>query len=304
MLIHLKTEENYSKVEKLFNQIRKTSKPKIVTWKDIRFDIPNVYEDMRASGNGYAEGLMQFSNSKPWYPMGQEAFMKSIEDGIQPLALTHDDRIRLGDSGDNRFFHASKLRWLIDEWKENGWYSYPQACVQPNGKLWFHPGMIRQFAMLYGEMYKQKIVLWDCWDNKEFFPNIPILEFEEYRNIFSVKRSQWIDTKGMDGTSMQHFGAKPILEWHVDEDRPNFYLTARRYQEEIFNYKKPKIYGKIGDGKYAPCFEWEDDNHNQCLEIHMKEGITFDKSSLKYIFQIPFEDKEWECEEFFIRKTF
>ena len=303
MLIHLKEPEHYLKVEKIFNDIRRESKPKLVTWKQIT-ELPTTHwKNTKVGGAGYAQALMQFANSEPWSPMGQEEYMQSIKDGKQPFALSQDMRVRLENSGDNRFFHGAKCRWLIDEWKENGWYSYPQACVTKRGTLWFHPGAIRQYALAVGEMYEQEIVLWDCWDSKELFPDTPILEFPEYRNIFSVKRNQWVDTKGYDSEGMQHFGAKPILEWHVDEDRPNFYLTARRYQEEIFNYKKPKLYGDPDTYEYVECFA-EGHKHYECLEIHMKHGKTFGRNQANQIFKIPFEDKEWECDDFFIRKTF
>ena len=150
-------------------------------------------------------------------------------------------------------------------------------------------------------MYEQEIVLWDCWDRKELFPDTPILEFPEYRNIFSVKRNQWVDTKGYDSEGMQHFGAKPILEWHVDEDRPNFYLTARRYQEEIFNYKKPKLYGDPDTYEYVECFA-EGHKHYECLEIHMKHGKTFGRNQKIRYLRFLLKIKNGNVIDFFIRK--
>jgi hypothetical protein len=302
MLMHLKSEENYLQVEKIFNDLRRESKPRIVTWKQIT-ELPIAHwENTKLGGAGYAQALLKYANSEPWYPVGQKEFMQSIEDGITPLDLGFDARVRLESSKDNRFFHGSKCRFLIDEWKENGWYSYPQATVTKKGTLWFHPGAIRQYALAVGDMYEQKVIVWDCWDGKELFPNEPIISFPEFRNIFTVKRNQWVQTKGFDSSDPQNFGAKPSIEWHVDEDRPNYYLTARRYQEEIFNFKKAKLFGEMVDPNYKQYFA--EGEHHACLEIHMKEGKKFGHSSTKYIFHIPFEDKEWECEEFFIRKTF
>ena len=300
MLIHLKTEDNYKKVEELFNQIREESKPKIVSWGELKkLGETHLLNTFHSSIN-YGKSLAKYADSEPWVeePLDSINHKKSIEEGRQPTKNFH---ARLENSIDNVFFHASKCRWLIDEWKENGWYSYPQACVQPNGQLWFHPGSIRQYALHAGHMDSQNIVLWDCWIEKELMPHKPIITFEQWRNIFTVDRSQWIDAVGFpdeSGTQKLSMSHMPILEWHVDEDRPKYYETAYRIQKEMFNFKKPKLIGECEDS-VKDCFE----DNTECLEIHMKEGIFYEPMFLS-LFSWPFDKKEWECREFFIRKTF
>lgn len=300
MLIHLKTEDNYKKVEEFFNQIQQECKPRIVSWGELKTLGDLHLENTFRVTKDYGKYLCKHADSEPWTlelsKVDDENHKKSIAEGRQPTALFNK---RLENSVDNHFFHASKCRYLIDEWKENGWYSYPQACVKPDGQLWFHPGSIRQYALHAGHMDSQNIVLWDCWHLKQLMPHKPIITFEQWKEIFSVDRNQWVEVKGFpDIEGAESFSKMPMLEWHVDEDRPKYYETAYRIQKELFNFKKPKLIGECEDS-IKDCFE----DNTECLEIHMKHGIFYE-GMFPTVFSWPFEKKEWECREFFIRKTF
>jgi hypothetical protein len=97
------------------------------------------------------------------------------------------------------------------------------------------------------------------------------------------------------------FTEEPLLEWHVDEDRPNYYKTAQRIQSEIFNFKKPRLFGVAETNKIEEAFSMD---NTECLNIHMKNNEIFLLEDFKHIFNIPYEEKIWECDKFKVIKTF
>ena len=66
MLIHLKTEDNYKKVEELFNQIREESKPRIVSWGELKkLGETHLLNTFHSSIN-YGKSLAKYADSEPW----------------------------------------------------------------------------------------------------------------------------------------------------------------------------------------------------------------------------------------------
>ena len=294
MLIHLKEQEDFDKVESLFNEIREESKPKLMTFGDL-LKFPSIMQGVKMGARNYVKSLCKYSKNDPWLlsdgKSNNDWFDETIQKALQPAKLYNK---RMENQEDNGFFHASKCRFLIDEWKKNGWYSYPQGVMKPYLTVFFHPGSCRQYAMYLAKMVDQPIIFWDC--QNEMFDR-EILDYETWSSIFTrVDKAQLVDTRDFaEGTP--GFAKKPILEWHVDENRPMYYLTAYRIQSELFNFRKPRLFG---DTLVEDVFE---DNSN-CLEIHMKDNKTFVESDLDYIMQIPFEEKEWECPTFTAIKSF
>jgi len=299
MLIFLNEQSDYDTVEELFNEIKDGSRPKLLLFGDI---LKNevLIQNLKAGALRYCEALMKYNSRDPWLEtdgiQNNEFYTETLKKGLQPAKL-YNKRIE-ESSEDNNYFHASKCRYLIDTWKKEGWYSYPQGSMRPsNTDVWFHPGSCRQYAMYLGKMEKQGIVFWDCQE-EEFFTENGVIDFKTWKDIFSVDKQQWVDTKGFreGGPSLAR---KPLLEWHVDEDRPQYYVTAYRIQSEIFNFKLPTLIGETTP-KYLDLFK--DSNHS--LEIHMKDNKLFDDIDLEQIMHIPYEEKEWECETFKVIKTF
>lgn len=284
-LIHLEKQSDYDKIETIFNEIRLKSKPKLMTFGDV-LDAPKKYWNSIATNlNMYGKGLCQYADLEPWKIDSHEENMKRLE-----------------GTGDNAFFHASKCRYLVETWREEGWYSCPQGVVRPTGDIFFHPGSIRQYAMFLGDMREQEIFLWDC-EETEVFPEHEIIDYETWKSKFKVDRPQWIDIKGMPeyGSLKGGFTEKPLLEWHVDEDRPHFYGMAIRIQSEIFNFKKPRLFGVAETNRIEEAFSMD---NTECLNIHMKNDEIFEYADFKHIFNIPFEEKIWECDKFKVIKTF
>lgn len=298
MLIFLNEQSDYDKVETLFNEIKDTSRPKLLLFGDIlKHEV--LTRDLKMSALRYCKAIMKYNIRDPWLKedgiQNNEFYLETLERHIQPAQLYNK---RLENTEDNAFFHASKCRYLLDTWKEEGWYSYPQGSMKTDSLgVWFHPGSCRQYAMYLGKMEKQGIVFWDC--QEEFFTEHNIIDFNTWKDIFSVDKQQWIDTRGFAEGSPNTFSNKPLLEWHVDEDRPQYYLTAYRIQSEIFNFKLPTLIGET-TVDYLDLFK----DSNKSLEIHMKDNKLFDDTDLEQIMHIPFEEKEWECETFKVIKTF
>ena len=284
-LIMLEKQSDYDKIETIFNEIRLKSKPKLMTFGDV-LDLPEKHwKSIVNNMYQYGRGMCNYADLEPWKVDTNEKNMKRLE-----------------SSGDNAFFHASKCRYLVDTWKEEGWYSCPQGVVRVTEDIFFHPGSIRQYAMVLGDMREQEIFLWDCGET-ELFPEHEIIDYETWKDKFKVDRPQWIDIRGMPehGSLKGGFTEEPLLEWHVDEDRPNYYNTAQRIQSEIFNFKKPRLFGVAETNKIEEAFSMD---NTECLNIHMKNNEIFLLEDFKHIFNIPYEEKIWECDKFKVIKTF
>jgi len=208
-------EEGITRLRKDFEEMSKIAPPKIITLDDA----VNKYDLVQTKRwSSYIKGLLLNLDTEP---VTKETFKE-----------------KMSNVPDNLSFHAVKFIYLINEAKTNGFYSIPQACIhtkQGTPKWWVHPGSFRESVLLHLKDMQHKFIVWDSQD----MIDAPALSFEEWSTPFLSLLEKKLNLH----VAMCNEEHKKVIEFHVGEDRPEYYNLNRRVYD-MFGGKKPYLIGE------------------------------------------------------------
>lgn len=133
---------------------------------------------------------------------------------------------------DNNSYHASKIMYLIGQYRTVGLDSTLQAITEGE-YLFVHPGMSRIHALWFLKARTEKIVV---WDRHQKFSDRTALSYDDWVEVFTIEGKTTFYAN-VDGK---------IMECHMQEDRPSIAGSVDEIRA-MFDRQLPVLRGKAED---------------------------------------------------------
>lgn len=270
-------ERGVRKTKEHFEELLKTSKPKLITYGEF-LELDLYAEGMRYDGVDKNDALVTS------YAVDMLKYCGKID------KLTKKNWMDLTGESEryNRIFHAGKLSFLLEEYKNHGFYSIPQSIIRRTGDGYcgfMHPGSIRRHAMYILNCVEENIILWDDVG----LSDKPELTWEEFLEFFNI-----------EGQSIFAALADKCVEMHTSEDREKLYnITFGMH--DIYGENKPVVIGEVsGDVQSHDIFDTELSDGYTGIVFETKDGYVLQMSDLKYVMYITNKTSSYETENFTI----